>query len=117
MSTIRDVVRAFGERDGVDAVLLLGRDGLPIDSVCPNGVDADSLAALVPSVVSACNQLAEAGQRGRFSASVVECANGYIIVSSLAEDAFLAILVRAGTNVGSLLYELRRYESAIASLL
>lgn len=117
MSTIRDVVQAFGEHDGVDGILVLGRDGLPIDSVCPKGVDADNLAALVPSMVSACNQLAEAGNRGPFNAGVAECANGFVVVTTLSSEAYLALLVQRDANLGSLLYELRRYQSAIVGLL
>src|SRR5436309_8845647 len=49
MATIRDVVEALSRSNGVDAVLVVGRDGLPIDSRVANGVDAESVAALLPS--------------------------------------------------------------------
>jgi len=117
MPTIRDVVRALSKRAGVDAVLVLGRDGLPIDSVCHNGIDSDGVSALVPSVVEAVNQLGQAGQRGEMSLGVMECRGGFIIVSNVAAEALLAIFVRPDTNIGALLYELRRYQSAIAGLL
>src|SRR5690242_4869882 len=42
--TIREVVQALSRRSGVDAVLVVGRDGLPIDSHVANGVDGDSVA-------------------------------------------------------------------------
>lgn len=117
MPTIRDVVQALSKRAGVDAVLVLGRDGLPIDSVCGNGIDPDGVSALVPSVVEAVNQLGRAGQRGDLSMGVMECRGGFIIVSNLAAEALLAIFVRPDTNIGLLLFELRRYQSAIAGLL
>src|SRR5260221_104039 len=44
MATIRDVVEALSRSNGVDAVVVVGRDGLPIDSRVANGVDADSVA-------------------------------------------------------------------------
>jgi uncharacterized protein len=117
MPTIRDVVQALSKRRGVDSVLVLGRDGLPIDSVCRDGVDADSVAALVPSVVGWCDKLGAAGHRGEIKASVVECEHGFIIVTVIAPEALLAMFVKPETNVGSVLYELRRYQSAIARLL
>ena len=117
MATIRDVVQAIGRRDGVETVVVLGRDGLPIDSFSANGADADAVAALVPAVVDACDKLGQAGIRGEFNASAVEFGNGFVIVSVITADTLFAILVRPDTNVGGILFELSRFRTAIAGLL
>ena len=117
MATIRDVVRTLGEHDGVETVVVLGRDGLRIDSFTKNGSDADGVAALVPSLVDACAKLGVAGTRGDFNTGVMEYGNGLVVVSIVTPDALIAIVVRPDTNVGGLLYELRRYRAAIADLL
>lgn len=117
MATIRDVVEALARRAGVDAVVVVGRDGLPIDSRAGNGVDAESVAALLPSVINAMTQLGAAGGRGELGTAVVEFAAGLAVVSVLSADALLVVLVRPATNVGALLYDLRRHRSAIAGLL
>ena len=57
MATIRDVVEALGRREGVEAVIILGNDGLPIASHVVNGADPEVLSALVPNVVQASEQL------------------------------------------------------------
>jgi predicted regulator of Ras-like GTPase activity (Roadblock/LC7/MglB family) len=117
MATIRDVVQALGQHEGVETVVVLGRDGLTIDSFSPNGLDSDGVAALVPSFVDACAKLGEVGIRGEFNAGVMEYGAGFVVVSVVTADALIAIVVRSGTNVGGLLYELRRYRTAIAELL
>jgi predicted regulator of Ras-like GTPase activity (Roadblock/LC7/MglB family) len=117
MPTIRDVVQALGRRDGVDAVIVLGRDGLTIDAAAPNGLDTDGLAALVPSVAAACTRLGSAASRGDFSSGVVEFGRGMIVVTVLTSDVLLAIVVAAGVNVGALLFELHRHRASIAGLL
>ncbi len=117
MATIRDVVRALSSRPGVDAaVIVLGRDGLPIDAMTSDSIDSDGVAALVPSVVAACSRLGGAAARGEFAAGVVEFSTGMILVSSVTADTLLAILVAPDTNVGALLFELERHRSAIAGL-
>src|SRR2546428_13953311 len=68
MATIREVVEALSRRTGVDAVVVVGRDGLPIDSRTANGVDAESVAALLPSVINSMAQLGQAGGRGGLGA-------------------------------------------------
>lgn len=117
MPTIRDVVEALSNRPGVDAVVVAGRDGLPIDSHAVAAVDAESVAAIVPSAVNAMAQLGTAAARGEFGTGVLEFAGGLAVVAVLHADALLVILVRPSTNVGSLLFDLRRHRSAIAGLL
>lgn len=117
MPTIRDVVEALSRRPGVDAVVVVGRDGLPIDSRTGNGVDAENVAALLPAAINAVSQLGQAGKRGDFANGVLEFAAGLAVVSVLHADALLVVLVRPATNVGDLLLDLRRHRSAIAGLL
>jgi len=117
MPTIREVIEALNRRAGVDAVVVVGRDGLPIDSRTANGVDADNIAALVPAVFTSMTELGEAGGRGAFGTGVLEFGAGLAVVAVLHADALLVVLVRPSTNVGALLYDLRRHRSAIAGLL
>ncbi len=117
MPTIRDLIQALGARDGVDAVVVVGRDGLPIDARASNGIDPENLAALLPAVINGMQDLGAAGARGDFGTAVLEFGKGLAVVSVLSADALLIILVRPSTNVGSLLFDLRRHRSAIAGLL
>src|SRR2546427_7989160 len=110
MATIRDVVEALARRGGVDAVVVVGDAGLPIDARAANGVDADNVAALLPSVINGLAQLGEAGGRGPFGTGVLEFGSGLAVVSVLNADALLVVLVRPATNVGALLYDLRRQD-------
>ena len=117
MATIRDVVEALSRSHGVDAVLVVGRDGLPIDSRVANGVDADSVAALLPTAIKHMAQLGDAGGRGDFATAVLEFGRGVAIVAVLNAEALLIVLVQPATNVGALLFDLRRHRTAIAGLL
>ena len=117
MATIRDVVEVLSLSHGVDAVVVVGRDGLPIDSRVANGVDAESVAAILPTVITHMGQLGDAGGRGDFSTAVLEFGQGLAIVAVLNADALLIELVQPATNVGALLFDLRRHRTAIASLL
>lgn len=117
MPTIRELVQAIARRAGVDAVVVVGRDGLPIDSVSGDGVDPESVAALLPSVIRGMSELGTAGGRGDFSTGVLEFGDGLAVIAVLHADAMLVVLVRPETNVGTLLFDLRRHRTAIAGLL
>jgi len=117
MATIRDVVEALSRSSGVDAVVVVGRDGLPIDSRVANGVDAESVAALLPTALNHMAQFGDAGGRGEFNTAVLEFSRGLAVVAVLHAEALLVVLVQPATNVGALLFDLRRHRTAIAGLL
>ncbi|MGH7537859.1 MAG: roadblock/LC7 domain-containing protein [Gemmatimonadales bacterium] len=117
MPTIRELVQTIARRPGVGAVVVVGRDGLPIDAASADGIDPEGVAALLPSVVRGMSDLGTAGSRGEFATGVLEYEAGIAVVAVLHEDAMLVILVRPDTNVGTLLFDLRRHRTAIAGLL
>jgi predicted regulator of Ras-like GTPase activity (Roadblock/LC7/MglB family) len=117
MTTIRDVVEAFSRRTGIDAVVVVGRDGLPIDARTTKSMDAESIAALLPSVVNGVSQFGDAAGRGSFGAGILEFGSGLAVIAVLHQDALLVVLAQPGASVGDLLFDLRRHRSAIAGLL
>ena len=116
MATIRDLVGAIRQRDGVEAAIVLGRDGLLIDGQAVGSLDPEDVAAHIPSIINAADELGTAAARGNVVTAVLEHSGGLAIVSVMSDDAVLLVLVRAGADVGSLLYELRRHRGNLASL-
>jgi hypothetical protein len=116
MPTIQDLVAAIRQRDGVEAAVVLGRDGLLIDSQVVPGVDAEHVAAHVPSIIQFADEFGAAAQRGALQTAVLEFEHSVAVVSCLSPDAVLLVLVQPNTNLGQLLYELRRNRANIAAL-
>ena len=117
MPSIRDLVGTIRQRDGVDAAVVLGRDGLVIDSQSVPGVDTEGLAALIPAIIGPADELGQGVQRGDLRTAVLEHESGLAIISVLNDDAILVVLMRPDANVGGLLFELRRNRERIASLI
>ena len=116
MPSIRDLVGAIRQRDGVEAAVILGRDGLLIDSQSIAGLDAEDLAARIPSIIGPADELGDAIKRGELVTAVLEYRDGLAIVTVLNTDAVLVVLVKPDANVGRLLFELRRNREHIAAL-
>jgi predicted regulator of Ras-like GTPase activity (Roadblock/LC7/MglB family) len=117
MPTIRDVVQALARREGVDAVVVLGNDGLPIDSHVANAVDPEAVAAHLPALLQACDELGAQGGRGALATGVLEYASGFAVVANLSADAKLLVLLGPRAAIGPLLYDLSRHRAQIAGLL
>ena len=116
MPTIRDLVGALREREDVEAAVVLGRDGLLIDSRSDPQVDAESVAALVPSIVSAADELGRASRGGALTTAILEYPAGIALACTLSHDAILLVLARQSVNVGKLLFDLRRNREQIAAI-
>jgi hypothetical protein len=100
----------------VDAAVVLGRDGLLIDSQTVTNLAPDDVAAHVPAIIASADEFGAAAGRGNMTTAVLEYANGLAIVSVLSTDAVLLVLLQPNANIGQLLFELRRNREHIASL-
>jgi uncharacterized protein len=116
MASIRDLVGALRQREGVDAVIVLGRDGLLIDSQAAQGLNPEDLAARIPPIIGPADELGAAAGRGEVVTLILEHRQGLAIMSVLSAEAILLVLVQPGANIGQLLYELRRNREQIAAL-
>ena len=116
MASIRDLVAALRQREGVDAAIVLGRDGLLIDSQAIPGLNPEDLAARIPSIIGPADELGTAATRGEVVTVILEHQKGIAIVSVLSSEAILLVLVQPSANIGQLLYELRRNREHIAAL-
>ena len=117
MSSLREVVRGLAAREGVEAVVIVSGDGLPIDHAGGAGFDAEAVAALTATVAQGARSLGRALEGERLSTGVFEYGDRQVIFSALSEDHLLFILPTRGTNTGTLLYDLRRHGPAVAALL
>jgi hypothetical protein len=116
MPTIRELVAAIRNREGVEAAVILGRDGLVIDGQAHGALDLEPIAAHVPSIIAAADEFGAAAARGPLRTAIHECAHGLAIVSVLSPEALLLVLLQPSANVGQLLFELRRNREHIAAL-
>ena len=116
MPSIRDLVAAIRQREGVDAAIVLGRDGLLIDGQIDPALDADDVAARIPAIISPADELGAATGRGDLVTAVLEHRAGIAVVSVLSPEAILLVLLNPRANIGQLLLELRRNREHIAAL-
>jgi predicted regulator of Ras-like GTPase activity (Roadblock/LC7/MglB family) len=117
MASLNDVVRGLSERDGVEAVLILSGDGLPIEHAARGAFDPESIAALTATLVQYATRLGTGAGRGALRTAVLEYEGGALVVAQLGVGDCLAILARPKADLGSLLYDLRQHRPALTALL
>ncbi len=117
MASLTEVVRDLAGRNGVEAVVVLSGDGLPIEQVSHGSVDPELLAALTATMTQYAARLGEGAARGRLRTAVLEYEGGLLVVAQLGTGDFLAVLAAPDADVGPLLYDLQQHRPAITALL
>jgi len=76
MPTIREFTSALRRRQGVNAVLVSGVDGLLIDGASDDALDQDDLSARLPSFLGHAGQVGEASRLGTCSTCIAAFGGG-----------------------------------------
>ena len=116
MSELDDALDRIRGHDGVEHVLVLGRDGLLIQHAGSGALDPETVSAMVPGVAQAASALGGAAGTGSASTVVARTERGVAVVQELSEDVLLAVLLAPGTGFAPLLGELARSRGELASL-
>ena len=118
MMPLGEVVQSLAARDGVEAVLLLSGDGLPIEHAARAAVRfGDGGGARRPHSPSMPAASARARVRGELATAVLEFGRGLLILARAGAGDWLALLAAPDADIGPLLYDLRQHRSALAPLL
>lgn len=117
MIELGEVVKSLAARDGVEAVLLLSGDGLPIEHAARTPFDAETVAALAATLAQHATRLGHGAARGQLATAVLEFGDGLLVLSRAGSDDWLALLATSTADIGPLLFDLRQHRSALAALL
>jgi predicted regulator of Ras-like GTPase activity (Roadblock/LC7/MglB family) len=112
-----EVVQSLAARDGVEAVLLLSGDGLPIEHSARTAFDSEAVAALAATLAQHAARLGQGAGRGELVTGVLDFDGGLLILARAGAADWLAVLANPEADVGPLLYDLRQHRSALAPLL
>jgi predicted regulator of Ras-like GTPase activity (Roadblock/LC7/MglB family) len=117
MAGLGDVLSSLAARDGVQAALLLSREGLPIEHATNGAFEPEAVAALAATLAQYAGRLGEGAARGELRMAVLDFANGLVVLARAGTEDWLAILARPEADIGPLLYDLRQHRPALAGLL
>ncbi len=102
---------------GIDAVAVVSMDGFVLASNLPVGFSEERLGAMSAAILSLGERTSDELGRGTLSQIFIEGENGYVFLLAAGENAVLNVVVRKGTKLGLVLYDIRAAAAKIAELL
>ncbi len=110
---LRDL--ASGTPD-IEASAVVSVDGLIMASALPAEVEEDRVSAMSAALLSLGERIAGELGRGLLEQIYIKGDKGYVMLTSVGEEAVLTILVRASARLGLIFLDMRRAAEDLQTL-
>ncbi len=114
---LNQILAEFLKLDGVFAAVVVGRDGIVIESAVSGKVDIDALGAMASTGMGTAEAMGNELGKGNLNQMMVELEKGPILLSPLARDELIAIVSDNSGNIGRIRYELKKNKERIIAAL
>jgi predicted regulator of Ras-like GTPase activity (Roadblock/LC7/MglB family) len=101
----------------IEASAVVSVDGLIIASALPPDVEEDRVSAMSAAMLSLGERIAGELGRGILDQVYIRGANGYVILSSVGEEAVLTVLARQDAKLGLVFLDMRRAAEDLSRLI
>lgn len=110
---LRDLQASSGD---VEAAAIVSVDGLSMASLMPPGIEEDRVSAMSAAMLSLGERIASELTRGELEQVNVKGENGYVILTSVGEEAVLTVLARKDARLGLILLDVSRAVDVLEKL-
>jgi len=100
----------------VEAAAIVSVDGLSMASALPPGIEEDRVSAMSAAMLSLGERIASELSRGELEQVNVRGDNGYVILTSVGEEAVLTVLARKDAKLGLILLDVSRAKAALEEI-
>ncbi len=101
----------------IEASAVVSVDGLIIASALPPDVEEDRVSAMSAAMLSLGERIAGELGRGLLDQVYIRGANGYVILTSVGEEAVLTVLARQDAKLGLVFLDMRRAAEDLSQLI
>lgn len=100
----------------IEASAIVSVDGLIIASALPQGAEEDRVSAMSAAMLSLGERIAHELGRGNLEQVYIKGNAGFILLTSIGEDAVLTALARQDSKLGLIFLEMRRAAEDLVKL-
>jgi predicted regulator of Ras-like GTPase activity (Roadblock/LC7/MglB family) len=105
------------DSNGVQAVVLISSDAMPLASDMPDGMEEELMSATASSLVTSGERVARELSRGNIDQVYLRGEQGDLVVVKVNDDALLACTVDHQAKMGMTLLEVNRCAQKLAEII
>jgi len=109
MAQLKKHLQDLARVDGINTVIVVGRDGFVIDGVS-NGakLDTEAVGAVVSTGLGSAEVMGRELKVGKMTQAMVEYKDGVIVTNFLGDDAILAAVADFKANLGNVRFQVKK---------
>jgi predicted regulator of Ras-like GTPase activity (Roadblock/LC7/MglB family) len=101
----------------IQASAVVSVDGLIIASALPATVEEDRVSAMSAAMLSLGERISLELRRGELDQVYIRGDNGYVMLTSVGEEAVLTVMATANAKLGLIFLEIKRAAEILSSLI
>ncbi len=113
---IARILKDLGRINGVNGSLVVGKDGLIIETEVPSDIDAELVAAMSSAVFGTAERSAEEMKHEPLEQVMIEGSRGKTLMID-ADEGILVLITDVDINLGLIRIEMRRSAERVKDLL
>lgn len=118
MAKTKEVLGELVKVDGVNAAVIVARDGFVIDGVSNRGnLDADTVGAVISAGTGSSEVMGRELNVGAMTQGMMEFTDGLIMMSLVGLDAILAVVADPKANLGYVRFQIKKRIPEIEGML
>ncbi len=95
--------------EGINAAVVVGRDGFVIDGLTNGGaLDIEAVGAVISTGIGSAEVMGRELNVGAMTQGMVEFQDGIIVMSFLGKEAILAVVAGVNANLGNVRYQVKK---------
>ncbi|MBN1656650.1 MAG: roadblock/LC7 domain-containing protein [Deltaproteobacteria bacterium] len=109
MTQLSVLLEELVEISGIRTALVVGRDGLVVDSATKKyRDDDDAVGAIISTGICSIESTGKELNLGKSTQGLLEYSDGVVLINALAEDSLLVIVADKKVNLGNIRYQARK---------
>jgi predicted regulator of Ras-like GTPase activity (Roadblock/LC7/MglB family) len=118
MSNLKSLINDFVKVDGINAAVVVGRDGFVIEGISNDGkLDVEAVGAVISTGLGSSEMIGRELSVGTLTQSMIEYDGGVLVMGTLGKDSLLCLVCQPGANLGNVRLQMKKRSPELASAL
>ena len=109
MASLKSQLNDMVKVEGIDAAVVVGRDGFVIEGIASDAkLDVEAVGAVISTGLGSSEVMGRELGVGTLTQSMLEFDNGVLVMGTLGTDALLCLVCGLGSNLGNVRLQLKK---------